>query len=171
MWRTLFPEVSRNFGLRLQDRSLFPAEKPYFSLNGSRTFTLWFDSNLHNAVIGGPTWIRTRDRPVMSRWLCQLSYGPFASTAKIRILFNDAYRRNFVYILAAIFFVKGNIPAVVVSQPPGFDSFLPVLTRSSAINKTLEFLPPAGVSKLSQSLGFDLTDALPGYQKILAHFL
>ncbi len=25
---------------------------------------------------GGPTWIRTRDRPVMSRWLCQLSYGP-----------------------------------------------------------------------------------------------
>ena len=24
----------------------------------------------------GPTWNRTRDRPVMSRWLCQLSYGP-----------------------------------------------------------------------------------------------
>jgi hypothetical protein len=25
---------------------------------------------------GGPTWIRTRDRPVMSRELYQLSYGP-----------------------------------------------------------------------------------------------
>ena len=24
----------------------------------------------------GPTWDRTRDLPVMSRWLCQLSYGP-----------------------------------------------------------------------------------------------
>jgi hypothetical protein len=24
----------------------------------------------------GPTWPRTRDRPVMSRWLYQLSYGP-----------------------------------------------------------------------------------------------
>ena len=27
-------------------------------------------------VSGGPTWVRTRDRPVMSRWLYQLSYGP-----------------------------------------------------------------------------------------------
>ena len=166
-----FSEVSRNFGLRLQDRSLFPAENPYLPLNGSKKFTLWFDSNLHNAVIGGPTWIRTRDRPVMSRWLCQLSYGPFASTAKIRILFNDVYLRNFVYILAAIFFVKRNIPAVVISPPSGFDSFLPAPTRSSAINKTLEFLAPAGVSKLSQGLGFDLPNALPGYQKILAHLL
>ena len=26
---------------------------------------------------GGPTWDRTRDRPVMSRKLYQLSYGPF----------------------------------------------------------------------------------------------
>ena len=26
---------------------------------------------------GGPTWVRTRDLPVMSRWLFQLSYGPF----------------------------------------------------------------------------------------------
>ena len=26
----------------------------------------------------GPTWDRTRDLPVMSRWLCQLSYGPTA---------------------------------------------------------------------------------------------
>ena len=25
---------------------------------------------------GGPTWPRTRDLPVMSRWLFQLSYGP-----------------------------------------------------------------------------------------------
>ena len=25
---------------------------------------------------GGPTWIRTRDHPVMSRGLCQLSYRP-----------------------------------------------------------------------------------------------
>ena len=25
---------------------------------------------------GGPTWVRTRDLPVMSRWLFQLSYGP-----------------------------------------------------------------------------------------------
>jgi hypothetical protein len=24
----------------------------------------------------GPTWVRTRDLPVMSRWLFQLSYGP-----------------------------------------------------------------------------------------------
>ena len=78
---------------------------------------------------------------------------------------------NFVYILAAIFFVKGNIPALVVSQQPGLDSFLLAPSRSSAINKTLEFLAPAGVSKLSQGLGFDLPDALPGYQKILAHLL
>jgi hypothetical protein len=27
--------------------------------------------------LGGPTWVRTRDQPVMSRWLFQLSYGPF----------------------------------------------------------------------------------------------
>ena len=26
---------------------------------------------------GGPTWPRTRDRPVMSRWLFHLSYGPY----------------------------------------------------------------------------------------------
>ncbi len=26
--------------------------------------------------LGGPTWPRTRDLPVMSRWLYQLSYGP-----------------------------------------------------------------------------------------------
>jgi hypothetical protein len=78
---------------------------------------------------------------------------------------------NFVYILAAIFFVKGNIPAVVVSPPPGFATFLPAPIWSSAINKTLEFLAPTGVSKLSQGLGFDLPDALPGYQKILAHLL
>ena len=82
-----FCRVSRKFGLRLRDRSLFPAEKPYLPLNGSRKFTLWFDSNLHNAVTGGPTWIRTRDRPVMSRWLCQLSYGPFASTSKILFIY------------------------------------------------------------------------------------
>ena len=78
---------------------------------------------------------------------------------------------NFVYILAAIFFVKGNIPAVVAFPQPDFDSFPPAQTRSLAINKTLEFLAPAGVSKLSQGLGFDLPDALPGYQKILAHLL
>ena len=29
--------------------------------------------------MGGPTWVRTRDRPVMSRWLYQLSYGPLPS--------------------------------------------------------------------------------------------
>ncbi len=28
---------------------------------------------------GGPTWVRTRDLPVMSRWLFQLSYGPARS--------------------------------------------------------------------------------------------
>lgn len=27
-------------------------------------------------LFGGPTWNRTRDLPVMSRWLYQLSYGP-----------------------------------------------------------------------------------------------
>ena len=27
----------------------------------------------------GPTWVRTRDLPVMSRWLYQLSYGPYLS--------------------------------------------------------------------------------------------
>ena len=37
------------------------------------------NSNLHVTVAGGPTWIRTRDRPVMSRWLCQLSYGPISA--------------------------------------------------------------------------------------------
>jgi hypothetical protein len=33
---------------------------------------------LHHFLIfsGGPTWDRTRDLPVMSRWLYQLSYGP-----------------------------------------------------------------------------------------------
>ena len=30
-------------------------------------------------IMGGPTWVRTRDRPVMSRWLYQLSYGPLPS--------------------------------------------------------------------------------------------
>ena len=30
-----------------------------------------------SCAAGGPTWVRTRDLPVMSRWLFQLSYGPF----------------------------------------------------------------------------------------------
>lgn len=34
------------------------------------------------ADYGGPTWIRTRDQPVMSRELYQLSYGP-ASDIKL----------------------------------------------------------------------------------------
>ena len=95
-----FFRIFRNFGLRLRDRSLFPAEKPYLPLNGSRKFTLWFHSNLHNAVTGGPTWIRTRDRPVMSRWLCQLSYGPFASTSRIMISipFNDLLSPGILFI-------------------------------------------------------------------------
>src|SRR4030043_1637767 len=28
-------------------------------------------------LLNGPTWVRTRDLPVMSRWLYQLSYGPY----------------------------------------------------------------------------------------------
>jgi hypothetical protein len=31
---------------------------------------------LARSVDNGPTWTRTRDQPVMSRPLCQLSYGP-----------------------------------------------------------------------------------------------
>jgi hypothetical protein len=33
----------------------------------------------HKSSYGGPTWVRTRDRPVMSRWLYQLSYGPLTT--------------------------------------------------------------------------------------------
>ena len=29
------------------------------------------------SLSNGPTWVRTRDLPVMSRWLYQLSYGPY----------------------------------------------------------------------------------------------
>ena len=168
-----FCRVSRNFGLRLWDRSLFPAEKPHLPLNGSKKFTLWFDSNLHNAVTGGPTWIRTRDRPVMSRWLCQLSYGPFASTSRIMISipFNDVYRREFCLYMGLNLLCQGKYPRGCCLPAARLRFPSPSSTLSSAINKTLEFLAPAGVSKLSQGLGFDLPDALPGYQKILPHLL
>jgi hypothetical protein len=35
-------------------------------------------------IVSGPTWNRTRDLPVMSRWLCQLSYGPLKLSFTIR---------------------------------------------------------------------------------------
>ena len=146
-----------------------PRREPHLPLNGSKKFTLWFDSNLHNAVTGGPTWIRTRDRPVMSRWLCQLSYGPFASM--ISIPFNDVYRREFCLYMGLNLLCQGKYPRGCCLPAARLRFPSPSSTLSSAINKTLEFLAPAGVSKLSQGLGFDLPDALPGYQKILPHLL
>ena len=35
-----------------------------------------FFLNITEIFIDGPTWVRTRDLPVMSRWLFQLSYRP-----------------------------------------------------------------------------------------------
>ena len=36
----------------------------------------FYEKFLHHVFICGPTWVRTKDLPVMSRWLFQLSYGP-----------------------------------------------------------------------------------------------
>jgi hypothetical protein len=38
----------------------------------------WNSLNFPIPFFGGPTWVRTRDLPVMSRWLFQLSYGPLS---------------------------------------------------------------------------------------------
>ena len=47
----------------------------------------------------GPTWIRTRDRPVMSRWLFQLSYGPTESNPLLKDLIFYLSRENKAKIL------------------------------------------------------------------------
>ena len=41
--------------------------------------------------LSGPTWDRTRDLPVMSRWLYQLSYGPIRENSPIEISVSSPY--------------------------------------------------------------------------------
>ncbi len=52
--------------------------EPCWAPRGKWTIYICVTNKFHFKlpVNGGPTWIRTRDQPVMSRELYQLSYGP-----------------------------------------------------------------------------------------------
>ncbi|MDK2901117.1 MAG: hypothetical protein PWR14_21 [Thermosediminibacterales bacterium] len=68
---------------------------PFGQLGNLSTWSRWWDLNpqpadyksaalpieLHR-LFGGPTWTRTRDQPVMSRLLYQLSYRPVLVTPR-----------------------------------------------------------------------------------------
>ncbi len=50
------------------------------------------DRIFRQIFFGGPTWIRTRDQPVMSRELYQLSYGPLLINRKYtRLIYFSQY--------------------------------------------------------------------------------
>src|SRR5215467_10171853 len=91
----------------------------------------------------GPTWSRTRDRPVMSRLLYQLSYGPL-STCNITLR-----------------------PATCAVKA----LWLYPYVHSGVIDKTSQHLAAAGMPQLAECLGFDLTHALTCHIKVVAHFL
>ena len=144
-----FSRVPRNLGLPLPDRSLSPGERHFSPLHG---LPYVIDSNLHVTVVGGPTWIRTRDRPVMSRWLCQLSYGPLSSHYS-----NNAWRQaEFCLYIGRILLCQGKYPGGFASRFPLFSKLFPCgfgrfscAPLSSTINKAFELLPPAWMSKFS----------------------
>ncbi len=91
----------------------------------------------------GPTWARTRDRPVMSRWLYQLSYGP-------------------VLIAALKYRQSNNLSSI--SKPLATSGQKPPLI----IDKTLQFAASGGMTKLAQSFGLNLPDSFAGHGKILS---
>src|SRR5512136_2431095 len=65
-------------GTELQTKRVHPFGA-LFSAQAHSPFFLFFLASSSNPLLpfpGGPTWVRTRDLPVMSRWLFQLSYGP-----------------------------------------------------------------------------------------------
>jgi hypothetical protein len=93
---------------------------------------------------GGPTWVRTRGLPVMSRWLFQLSYGPIliigypsrvstpgsdADCARLdetsarqglqiaEYEFRGAFN-NYQFVISAPYWVRGGSP--VISRGSGF---------------------------------------------------
>ena len=91
----------------------------------------------------GPTWSRTRDRPVMSRLLYQLSYGPLTT-----------------------------LPATLrQTSPPVKALWLYPPVPSGVIDKTSQHLAAAGMPQLAERLRFDLADALTRHIKVVAYFL
>src|SRR5206468_5491625 len=91
----------------------------------------------------GPTWSRTRDRPVMSRLLYQLSYGPLTTL--------DATLRQTAWPVKA--------PWLYLHVPSG------------VIDKAPQHLAAAGMPQLADCLRFDLADALACHIKVVAYFL
>ena len=111
--------------------------------------------------INGPTWDRTRDLPVMSRWLCQLSYGP-ARLSKERHL----------YYLPIFVFVKPCPPYRTVTEavPNRSDNHYRA-TGFSAFDKVFQFSTAGRVTQLSQRFGFNLSNTLSCHGKILPPLL
>ena len=88
----------------------------------------------------------------MSRWLFQLSYGPFPL-----IIFDPQ----------GVSTLPGTKFGVLSSE---FGAFLiagPFKRNLSELQETLQLLRPAGVSQLSQGLRLNLSNPLPGDFKIL----
>jgi hypothetical protein len=97
------------------------------------------DCKKHNKVLiaGGPTWVRTRDLPVMSRWLFQLSYGPPQQP-----LYQNRMRTQEKFVKKKSHL---NIPA---------------------FHKTLQLPASAGMPQFSKRLCLYLSDTLPRNTKI-----
>src|SRR3990172_1027260 len=90
---------------------------------------------------GGPTWPRTRDRPV-------LSYGPVS----------PENTRDFHF---------PRVPKALSIRFPA----VPGTTYLSLLNERAKPLASAGVAQLAERLCLDLADALPGHLEVLPHFL
>src|SRR5262245_12745590 len=63
----------------------------------------------NNCTHNGPTWSRTRDRPVMSRLLYQLSYGP-------ALMASNNLRKTSLAVKAA--WAAYRLPSGVVDETP-----------------------------------------------------
>jgi hypothetical protein len=72
-------------------------------------------------ITGGPTWVRTRDLPVMSRWLFQLSYGPPPHPI---IVYLSEVSMPLGYAESFKFGVRGFEPGVLSSGLEEFPFFL-----------------------------------------------
>ncbi len=60
---------------------------------------------------GGPTWPRTRDQPVMSRWLFQLSYGPMTICLNLLKIGPSVKQRRHVYRVVLMHFRRNSAGA------------------------------------------------------------
>ena len=85
----------------------------------------------------------------MSRWLYQLSYGPVSA-------------------IAVGWFYRP-IAALSSDRPRARGDHL--RARGSGLDEVFELAAASRVAQLAQSLGLDLTDALPGHGEVLPDLL